>query len=69
MMLEITIGATICVRYDDCMEDVRLTPELVEDYLTRMRRTPVAMYDSIPDDDDLPDVDEALAGYEDEGEA
>ena len=69
MMLEITIGATICVRYDDCMEDVRLTPELVEDYLTRMRRTAVAMYDSIPDDDDLPDVDEALAALEDEGEA
>ena len=69
MMLEITIGATICVRYDDCMEDVRLTPELVEDYLTRMRRTAVAMYDNLPDDDDLPNVDEALAAYEDEGEA
>ena len=68
MMLEVTIGATICVRYDDCMEDVRLTPELVEDYLTRMRRTAVAMYDNLPDDD-LPDVDEALAALEDEGEA
>ena len=63
MMLEITIGATICVRYDDCMEDVRLTPELVEDYLTRMRRTAVAMYDGMPDDD-LPD--DALAAFEEE---
>jgi hypothetical protein len=51
MMLEVTIGETICVRMDDEMTDQRLTPEHVEDYLTRMARTAAKMYDGIADDD------------------
>ena len=49
MMLEITIGESICVRIDDCIEDTRLNPEQVEDYLTRMRRTAIDLFDGIPE--------------------
>lgn len=51
MMLEITIGESICVRIDDCIEDQRLTPEQTEDYLTRMRRTALEVYAGLPDDE------------------
>lgn len=61
MMLEITIGETICVRYDDCIEDERMLPELVEDYLTRMRRTAIDLFEGIPNEP-VP----ALDGHEDE---
>ena len=50
MMLEITIGESICVRLDDCIEDQRLNPEQVEDYLTRMRRTAIDLFEGIPDE-------------------
>lgn len=66
MMLEITIGESICVRIDDCIEHERLMPEQVEDYLTRMRRTAVALYDGLPNDDN--DDEAALAALDDEAE-
>ena len=60
MMLEITIGESICIRMDDGIEDQRPVPEQVEDYLTRMSRAAVKTYCDIPassmigaeDDDD-----------------
>lgn len=51
MILEITIGESICVRIDDMIEHERLTPERTEDYLTRMRRTAIDLYQAIPDDE------------------
>jgi hypothetical protein len=50
MILQITIGESICVSVDDCIEDVRLTPEQTEDYLTRMRRTAIDLFEGIPDE-------------------
>ena len=38
MILEVTIGESICIRMDDEMTDSRPVPEQVEDYLVRMRR-------------------------------
>ena len=49
MMLEVTIGESICVRMDD--EDVSITglvPEQFEEYLVRMRRQAVQCYMDIP---------------------
>ena len=48
MMLEVTIGESICVRMDDGIEDSRPVPEQVEDYLTRMSRTAVKTYVDLP---------------------
>jgi hypothetical protein len=39
MMLEVTLGEHVAVRFDDDMPEQRLTPEQAEDYLTRMART------------------------------
>ena len=50
MMLEVTIGESICARFDDDMQDQRPTPEVVEDYLTRMRRTAIDLFEGIPDE-------------------
>lgn len=50
MMLEISLGEHVAVRIDDDMTNTRLTPEQVEDYLTRMRRTAAALWDGIPDE-------------------
>ena len=61
MMLEVTIGESICVRMDDGIEDSRPVPEQVEDYLTRMSRTAVKTYTDIPT--------AALVSYEDDDEA
>lgn len=52
MMLEITLGEAIAVRFDDCIDDYRsLTPEQCEDYLSRMRRTAIKIYKRMPDVD------------------
>lgn len=48
MMLEVTIGESICVRMDDGMEDQRLNPEQTEDYLRRMGRQAVTIYNDLP---------------------
>lgn len=48
MILEVTIGESICIRMDDEMTDQRPTPEQVEDYLTRMSRTAVKTYVDLP---------------------
>jgi hypothetical protein len=50
MMLEVTLGEHVAVRFDDEMVDQRPTPEQVEDYLTRMRRTAMAMWDGSTDE-------------------
>ena len=63
MMLELSLGEHVCVRIDDDMTHQRLTPEQVEDYLTRMRRTAAARWDDMPDE-----VVPALV-EDDEGEA
>jgi len=49
MMLEVTIGESICVRMDD--ENVNITnliPEQFEEYLVRMRRQAVQCYTDLP---------------------
>ena len=51
MMLEVTIGESIRVAIDDCIESERLMPEQVEDYLTRMRRTAVDLFEAIHDEE------------------
>jgi len=48
MMLEVTIGESICIRMDDGIEDSRPVPEQVEDYLTRMSRAAVKTYVDLP---------------------
>ena len=48
MVLEVTIGESICVRMDDGIEDSRPVPEQVEDYLTRMSRAAVKTYVDLP---------------------
>ena len=49
MILEIAIGDTVCVRFDDELTDNPPNPELVEDYLTRMGRTATRMWDGMAD--------------------
>lgn len=48
MILEVTIGESICIRMDDEMTEQRPTPEQVEDYLTRMSRSAVKTYVDLP---------------------
>jgi hypothetical protein len=45
MMLEVTLGEHVAVRFDDDMHE-RLTPEQAEDYLTRMARTAERLWES-----------------------
>jgi hypothetical protein len=45
MMLEVTLGEHVAVRFDD-MPEQRLTPEQAEDYLTRMARTAERLWES-----------------------
>jgi len=62
MILELQIGESIAVRFDDDINDERPTPEVVEDYLTRMRRTAVDLFNALPNDTD--DVSDALAALD-----
>jgi len=55
VILELQIGESIAVRFDDDINDERPTPEVVEDYLTRMRRTAVDLFNALPND--TPDAD------------
>ena len=48
MILEVTIGESICVRMDDEMTDSRPVPEAVGDYLARMREQAVKCYTDLP---------------------
>ena len=49
MMLEVTIGETICIRMDDDDATVtRMIPEQFEEYLVRMRRQAVQCYTDLP---------------------
>jgi len=49
MMLEVTIGEHVAVRFDDEITDQRATPEVTEDYLTRMARTAFLLWDRTTD--------------------
>jgi hypothetical protein len=60
MVLEVTIGESICIRMDDGIEDSRPVPEQVEDYLTRMSRAAVKTYTDIP-------TSSMIGGDDDEG--
>lgn len=48
MILEVTIGESICIRMDDEMTDSRPVPEAVGDYLARMREQAVKCYVDLP---------------------
>lgn len=49
MMLEVAIGEHVAVRFDDEITDQRATPEVTEDYLTRMARTATQLWDRTTD--------------------
>jgi hypothetical protein len=48
VILEVTIGESICIRMDDEMTDSRPVPEAVGDYLARMREQAVKCYVDLP---------------------
>lgn len=48
MILEVTIGESICIRMEDGMDDSRPVPEAVGDYLARMREQAVKCYVDLP---------------------
>ena len=50
MILELSLGEHVRVLIDDEQPE-RMTPEQTEDYLTRMRRTALAAYTDIPDEE------------------
>lgn len=50
MILEVSLGEHVRVLIDDEQPE-RMTPEQAEDYLTRMRRTALAAYEGIPDEE------------------
>lgn len=54
MMLEVTLGEHVAVRFDDEMIDQRAVPEQVEDYLTRMGRTAVNVWNATTNDIPVP---------------
>lgn len=48
MILEVTIGESVCIRMDDEITDSRPTPEQTEDYLNRMSRAAVKTFNDLP---------------------
>ena len=48
MILELTIGESITIRMDDDITDSRPVPEVVGDYLARMRQEAVQTYMDLP---------------------
>lgn len=54
MILEVCIGDHVIVRFDDELTDNPPSPELVEDYYTRMGRTAANLWDGTTNDIPVP---------------
>jgi hypothetical protein len=50
MMLEVSLGEHVIIRFDDEITDAPPNPELAEDYLNRMARTAERLYDGRADE-------------------
>jgi hypothetical protein len=50
MMLEVSLGEHVIIRFDDEITDAPPNPELAEDYLNRMARTAERLWDGRADE-------------------